>query len=98
MRPSMKPSAASCSYAVSTAIPDQPGWRGSQCISAAGAHVVSSVREAKTCPRHEVRRIKDRAHYDRATAYAILDAAFVAHVGFCVDAQPFVIPMLYARD
>jgi nitroimidazol reductase NimA-like FMN-containing flavoprotein (pyridoxamine 5'-phosphate oxidase superfamily) len=48
--------------------------------------------------RHHVRRIKDRAHYDRATAYAILDAAFIAHVGFSVDDQPFVIPMLYARD
>ena len=22
----------------------------------------------------------------------------IAHVGFCVDGQPFVIPMLYARD
>src|SRR5262249_33143485 len=41
--------------------------------------------------------IKERGHYDRETAYAILDAAFVAHVAFCVDGQPFVIPMLYAR-
>jgi nitroimidazol reductase NimA-like FMN-containing flavoprotein (pyridoxamine 5'-phosphate oxidase superfamily) len=52
----------------------------------------------KLKPRHKVQRIKDRAHYDRATAYAILDAAFISHVGFCVDGQPFVIPMLYARD
>lgn len=49
-------------------------------------------------PRHHVQRIKDRAHYERSDAYAILDAAFLAHVGFCVDGQPFVIPMLYARD
>lgn len=55
-------------------------------------------RPPRTYPRHEVRRIKERAHYDRETAYAILDSAFIAHVGFCVDAQPFVIPMLYARD
>lgn len=48
--------------------------------------------------RHQVQRIKDRAHYDRATAYAILDAGFLGHVGFAVDGQPFVIPMLYARD
>jgi len=47
--------------------------------------------------RHEVQRIKDRARYDRDSAYAILDAGFLAHVGFVVDAQPFVIPMLYAR-
>ena len=47
--------------------------------------------------RHQVQRIKERARYDRADAYAILDAAFLAHVGFSVDGQPFVIPMLYAR-
>jgi nitroimidazol reductase NimA-like FMN-containing flavoprotein (pyridoxamine 5'-phosphate oxidase superfamily) len=47
--------------------------------------------------RHHVQRIKERAHYDRETAYAILDAAFLAHVGFVADGQPFVIPMLYVR-
>jgi nitroimidazol reductase NimA-like FMN-containing flavoprotein (pyridoxamine 5'-phosphate oxidase superfamily) len=52
----------------------------------------------KPKPRHHVQRIKDRAHYERDTAYAILDSGFLAHVGFCVDGQPFVIPMLYARD
>jgi len=52
----------------------------------------------KTRARHEVQRIKERARYDRESAYAILDAAFLAHVGFSVDAQPFVIPMLYARQ
>lgn len=52
----------------------------------------------KVHARHHVQRIKDRAHYDRTTAYAILDSAFLGHVGFCVDNQPFVIPMLYARD
>lgn len=49
-------------------------------------------------PRHQVQRSKARGHYDRATVHAILDAGMLAHVGFCVDAQPFVIPMLYARD
>lgn len=52
----------------------------------------------KVRARHQVQRVKDRARYDRETAYAILDSAFLAHVGFCVDNQPFVIPMLYARD
>jgi hypothetical protein len=51
----------------------------------------------KTKARHQVQRIKDRAHYDRETAYSILDAAFLAHVGFSTGAQPFVIPMLYVR-
>jgi nitroimidazol reductase NimA-like FMN-containing flavoprotein (pyridoxamine 5'-phosphate oxidase superfamily) len=52
----------------------------------------------KSKPRHQVRRIPDRARYDRAGAYAILDAAFIAHVAFSTSGQPFVIPMLYARD
>ena len=47
--------------------------------------------------RHEVQRIKDRARYDRESAYEILGAGFLAHVAFVVDTQPFVIPMLYAR-
>jgi nitroimidazol reductase NimA-like FMN-containing flavoprotein (pyridoxamine 5'-phosphate oxidase superfamily) len=51
----------------------------------------------KVRARHEVQRIKDRARYDRESAYTILDAAFLAHVGFSIDGQPFVIPMLYAR-
>lgn len=48
--------------------------------------------------RHRVERTKNRARYDREAIHAILDAGLIAHVGFCVDGQPFVIPMLYARD
>ena len=48
--------------------------------------------------RHRVERTRGRAHYDRATVHAILDAGMIAHVGFCVDGQPFVIPMMYARN
>lgn len=49
-------------------------------------------------PRHQVRRTKERARYEAAAVHAVLDAGFLAHVGFCADGQPFVIPMLYARD
>jgi nitroimidazol reductase NimA-like FMN-containing flavoprotein (pyridoxamine 5'-phosphate oxidase superfamily) len=48
--------------------------------------------------RNEVRRIKERARYDVDALNAVLDAGFIAHVGFVVDGQPFVIPMLYCRD
>jgi len=48
--------------------------------------------------RHRVQRTKARARYDTDGIHAILDAGLIAHVGFCVDGQPFVIPMLYARD
>jgi nitroimidazol reductase NimA-like FMN-containing flavoprotein (pyridoxamine 5'-phosphate oxidase superfamily) len=51
-------------------------------------------------PTHQtkVQRIPDRGKYDAATVFAILDAAFVCHVGFVVDGQPFVIPTNFARD
>lgn len=48
--------------------------------------------------RAQVRRLPKRGAYDAETIYGILDAAFVAHVGFCVDGQPFVIPTLYGRS
>jgi len=38
-----------------------------------------------------------RGVYDREAIYKILDEGIVCHVGFSTDAQPFVIPTLYAR-
>jgi hypothetical protein len=48
--------------------------------------------------RTELRRNPDRGSRDWGTIYQILDAGFLAHVGFSVDGQPFVIPTLYGRD
>jgi hypothetical protein len=48
--------------------------------------------------RHRVERTRIRARYHRESIHAILDVGLIAHVGFCIDGQPFVIPMLYARD
>jgi len=42
-------------------------------------------------------REPDRGVYDRETIYKILDEAFVCHVGFSVEGQPYVIPTLFAR-
>jgi uncharacterized protein len=42
-------------------------------------------------------RESDRAVYDRAAAYKILDEGFICHVGFVADGQPFVIPTGYGR-
>jgi hypothetical protein len=47
--------------------------------------------------RTTIRRLPRRGEYDRAAVYRILDEAFVCHVGFVVDGQPFVIPTGYAR-
>lgn len=47
--------------------------------------------------RATVRRLPQRGAYDAETVHGILDAGFLAHVGFCVEGQPFVIPTLYGR-
>lgn len=47
--------------------------------------------------RSHVRRVPQRGVYDRATIDAILDESLISHVGFAIDGQPFVIPMLHAR-
>jgi uncharacterized protein len=48
-------------------------------------------------PRARVRRLPERARYDRATLDAILDEGFVCHLGFCSEGEPVVIPTAYAR-
>jgi uncharacterized protein len=47
--------------------------------------------------RTQVKRLPKRGHYDRETVHKILDEAFVCHVGFVVDGQPFVIPTNFGR-
>jgi nitroimidazol reductase NimA-like FMN-containing flavoprotein (pyridoxamine 5'-phosphate oxidase superfamily) len=48
--------------------------------------------------RSRLHRLPRRGSHDAGTIHAILDAAFLAHVGFAVNGQPFVIPTLYGRD
>jgi len=45
-----------------------------------------------------LKRKPERGDHRRRTVDAIIDEALVAHVGFVVDDQPFVIPMTYGRD
>ena len=47
--------------------------------------------------RTKVKRLPDRGRYDRETIYPILDEAFICHVGFVIDGQPYVIPTGFAR-
>jgi nitroimidazol reductase NimA-like FMN-containing flavoprotein (pyridoxamine 5'-phosphate oxidase superfamily) len=51
----------------------------------------------QTTDRSKVRRLPLRGSNEWADVCAILDAAFLAHVGFAIDNQPFVIPTLYGR-
>src|SRR5690606_3073310 len=47
--------------------------------------------------RTTVRRSAARGRYERDVVHAILDEAYVAHVGRVVDGQPRVLPMAYGR-
>ena len=47
--------------------------------------------------RTRVKRVHERAVYDRARIDEILDAALICHLGFERDGQPYVIPTLHAR-
>ena len=47
--------------------------------------------------RNKVKRVPQRGHYDKETVYKILDAAFIGHLGFVANGQPFVIPTAYGR-
>lgn len=49
-------------------------------------------------PRTQVKRLAKRACYDREVVFAILDEAFICHVGFVADGQPYVIPTGFGRD
>jgi hypothetical protein len=56
------------------------------------------VKALKRTARTRIRRLPKRAHYDRETLYAILDAGFVCHLGYVIDGQPYVTPTAYWRE
>jgi nitroimidazol reductase NimA-like FMN-containing flavoprotein (pyridoxamine 5'-phosphate oxidase superfamily)/RimJ/RimL family protein N-acetyltransferase len=47
--------------------------------------------------RNTPRRKPERASYDVALAHAVLDEAYVCHLGYVVDGEPRVLPTLHAR-
>jgi hypothetical protein len=47
--------------------------------------------------RTQVNRLPKRGDYAKETIHSILDAAFLCHVGFVVEGQPYVIPTGYGR-
>jgi uncharacterized protein len=55
------------------------------------------MNEFKPTERTKVRRLPDRGKYDSESVYGILDEAFICHVGFVVEGQPYVIPTGFAR-
>lgn len=47
--------------------------------------------------RTTLKRLPKRGVYERELIYSILDEAFICHVGFAVEGQPFVIPTGFGR-
>ncbi|MDP9106960.1 MAG: pyridoxamine 5'-phosphate oxidase family protein [Candidatus Eremiobacteraeota bacterium] len=58
---------------------------------------MSTTAPNTTAPNTRVRRLAERARYERDDVDAILDAAYVAHVGVVVDGAPVVMPYACAR-
>ncbi|MBX7062572.1 MAG: pyridoxamine 5'-phosphate oxidase family protein [Pyrinomonadaceae bacterium] len=56
------------------------------------------MRNVERTERTRVKRLPDRGHYDAETIDAILDEAFICHVGFNTEQGPAVIPTLFGRD
>jgi hypothetical protein len=48
--------------------------------------------------RARVRRHHERGAYDLDTITGILDAAFICHVGYAIDGQPYVTPTSFWRE
>jgi nitroimidazol reductase NimA-like FMN-containing flavoprotein (pyridoxamine 5'-phosphate oxidase superfamily) len=59
---------------------------------------VGDGRMMKPKTRTTLGRIPTRGSHEAQTIRTILDDAFLAHVAFQVDSQPFVIPTLYGRE
>ena len=53
--------------------------------------------ESGISPRVKVQRHAERGNYDPGVIHAILDEAFICHVGFVVDGRPVVLPTIHAR-
>lgn len=48
--------------------------------------------------RTALQRLPERGSQDPTVVKRVLDAAFVAHVGFYAQSQTYVIPMIYGRE
>ena len=100
-RRSSSPARARCATATADRGRVRPGpaWPKSPGARAAGGWQHRGHDRALTqTDRTKLRRLAERGSFDRATANAIIDEAYLAHVGFVIDGQPRVLPMTYGRD
>lgn len=58
---------------------------------------MTSSPDLRITERSKVKRVPKRAAYDRATVDAILDAGLMCHVGYVINAAPYVTTTCYWR-
>lgn len=47
---------------------------------------------------NKVKRRHDRGRYDKASVYAILDAALICHIAYVIDGRPYCTPTAFWRE
>ena len=57
-----------------------------------------SLPDFQPTERTRIKRLHQRAVFDRKTVYGILDAGLMCHVGYVIDGQPYVTPTAYWRE
>lgn len=55
------------------------------------------IQEYAVTGRNKVKRMRERAHYDAATVYELLDSALFGHLAYVIDGQPYCTPTLVWR-
>jgi nitroimidazol reductase NimA-like FMN-containing flavoprotein (pyridoxamine 5'-phosphate oxidase superfamily) len=48
--------------------------------------------------RSRVKRLNQRAAYDKATVYGVLDQGLICHVAYVIEDQPYITPTAYWRE
>jgi nitroimidazol reductase NimA-like FMN-containing flavoprotein (pyridoxamine 5'-phosphate oxidase superfamily) len=74
-----------------------PGrWGALSCGRAVAAASMADLIGGRDA-RSRVRRLPEKAAYERSIIYEILDATTLCHVGVVVEGRPLVLPTLYVR-
>jgi nitroimidazol reductase NimA-like FMN-containing flavoprotein (pyridoxamine 5'-phosphate oxidase superfamily) len=61
-------------------------------------HLPPAAPSFPVTERNRVRRLHERARYDAAAIYPILDAAMLCHLAYAIDGQPYATPTAFWRE
>lgn len=62
------------------------------------AHPKAGAGEFTPSGRSRVKRLNQRAAYDKATVYGVLDQGLICHVAYVIEDQPHITPTAYWRE